>query len=108
MTNEDKVTIKQMIDNEAENPSPENVPTQRGLLEQILTAPTPIKTLDEYVSHPLNYDGKNSTGRIIRGTEGIIGNLDKAVIDLIMGLVQKFNETFGKEKVEQTEIPEGI
>lgn len=45
-----------------------------------------------YTSHALNYDGSESTAKIIRGIEGFAGNLDKALVLIAIGLLEKFNE----------------
>jgi len=59
---------------------------------RIIWADSPEKALEEYKTHALNYDGKESTSRIIKGFEGVFGNLNKAIIDLGIGLGQKLNE----------------
>jgi hypothetical protein len=53
---------------------------------------SPEKPIEEYINHPLNYDSKTSTGRIIRGMEGILGALNYAIVDMILGLVEKWKE----------------
>ena len=44
--------------------------------------------LSEYLRHPLNYNGSNSLARIIRGVTGLLGNLNLAIVDIFMGLLQ--------------------
>lgn len=66
----------------------------QSILEKIFNAESPNKELSEYREHVLNWDNKDSTSRLIRGTEGIIGSLDKAVIDIFVGVIQKVNELF--------------
>ena len=56
---------------------------------RILNADSPNKPIGDYNAHPMNYNNEDSTGRIIRGAEGIFGSLDKAVIDIIVGVGQK-------------------
>jgi|SaaInl7_200m_RNA_FD_contig_71_924158_length_994_multi_4_in_0_out_0_2 hypothetical protein len=64
---------------------------QQGLSnwQRIIQATSPPKSIESYADHPLNFDSTPSTGRIIRGSEGIIGDLDKAVVDIIIGLIEK-------------------
>jgi len=64
--------------------------------ERIIKADSPDKPLSDYRNHALNWDGKESTSRIIKGFEGIIGNLDKAVVDVAIGTIQKIMELFKK------------
>ena len=65
-------------------------------LEKIIGANSPSKSLEAYQGHALNYDGEISTSRIIRGTEGLLGNMDKAVVDVIVGLLQKASKAWEK------------
>lgn len=67
-------------------------------LGKIFGADSPDKKVSEYRNHALNWDGKDSTGRIIRGTEGMLGGLDKAILDVIVGCIQKVNEFLSKPK----------
>lgn len=57
-----------------------------------LLAPTGPGAIEEYVDHPLNYDGAKSTARILRGLTGIAGSLDYALIDIGLGLIEKVQE----------------
>lgn len=50
------------------------------------------RPVEEYTEHALNFDKKKSTGRIIRGLEGFLGALNYAIIDIVMGLVEKSRE----------------
>ena len=61
-----------------------------------------------YESHALNYDGNESTSKIIRGVEGIAGNLNKSVILIGIGLLEKFNEQMSSEsdQEEQEQVEE--
>ena len=69
--------------------------------KKILFADTADKPIGNYRTHALNYDNKDSTGRIIRGFEGMIGNLDKAIIDVGVGIIQKISEFFKRDKSVQ-------
>jgi len=83
---EDKTTIAQKIVSE----KIEGVQIEKeNLATKIFNAPSPKKKVEEYLNHPLNFDQEISTGRIIRGVEGIIGNLDRAMVDVILGVIEK-------------------
>ncbi len=72
-----------------------------GLLGKIWNAKSPDKKVSEYGNHALNFDGKDSTGKIIRGTEGLVGSLDRAIVEVVVGTIQKIVEvvkSFGKEQ----------
>jgi len=56
-----------------------------------------------YRDHALNYDKSESTAKIIRGFEGFLGNLDKAVVLIGIGVVQKYQEAMTDgEKDDET------
>jgi len=63
----------------------------------IFKAKSVDKSIEEYDNHTLNFDKKRSTGRIIRGLEGLLGALNFAIIDIIMGFVEKSKEKKGGE-----------
>lgn len=65
-----------------------------------LSSDSPNKEIGEYMAHPLNFDSTPSTGRIIRGLEGIIGNLNKSMVDIAVGMMQKIAKMF-ERKAEQ-------
>ena len=57
-----------------------------------LAAPTGSGTIEEYVDHPLNFDRTKSTARILRGLTGICGELNYALIDIGLGVIEKIKE----------------
>lgn len=67
-------------------------------IPNFLKAPAVNIPIEEYQNHTLNFDKKKSTGRIIRGLEGLLGALNFAIIDLIMGLVEKAKEKGGSSE----------
>ena len=66
-----------------------------------LSSDSPNKEIGEYLAHPLNFDNTQSTGRIIRGLEGIIGNLNKSVVDIAVGVMQKVAKMFERKAEQQ-------
>lgn len=72
----------------------------KGLTDLLLSdAPQDDGT---YESHALNWDQTESTAKIIRGIEGIAGNLNKAVVLIITGVIQKYQEM----QEEETDEPQ--
>ena len=59
------------------------------------TGPGPI---EDYIDHPLNFKGSKGVAQILRGATGIAGNLNYAIIDIGLGLVQVAKEGKGVEK----------
>lgn len=57
-----------------------------------LLAKTGAGAVEEYIDHPLNFDGAKSTARILRGLTGIAGQLDYALIDIGLGCFEKIKE----------------
>ena len=87
---EDSISIKQKIEkDEGEGVSDVQLEKPEPFWMKIIAAESPNKQIPEYYTHPLNFDQSESTWRIIRGLEGIMGNLDRAIIDVVLGIVQK-------------------
>lgn len=57
-----------------------------------LLAKTGAGAVEEYIEHPLNFDGEKSTARMLRGLTGIAGELDYALIDIGLGALEKIKE----------------
>lgn len=66
-------------------------------LLEILKKPTGEGDITDpiYMQHPFNYDGKKSTARILRGLTGMLGNINFAVADIILGVIEKWQERKG-------------
>ncbi len=54
-----------------------------------LAASTGEGSIESYIEHPLNFDKTASTARILRGFTGLCGQLDYALIDILLGIVDK-------------------
>ena len=91
-----KVTIESLAEEEQED-KPKDTTKGKSVLEWLAKTPSPSKSVDSYQSHPLNYDGDESTSRIIRGASGLLGNLDKASVDILVGVFKKMARLFKKE-----------
>ena len=59
-----------------------------GVLERVLKSQTGEGELSEYANHPLNYNGSIALSRIIRGVTGLLGNINLAIVDIFLGLLQ--------------------
>lgn len=53
------------------------------------TGPGPI---DDYIDHPMNFNGGRAAAQILRGLTGLLGALDLAIIDILIGTIQAINE----------------
>lgn len=57
-----------------------------------LLKPTGEGSIENYMNDPLNFDGKKSTARILRGATGLLGALNYAIIDIGLGVLEKMRE----------------
>lgn len=55
---------------------------------EFIKTPTGEGDLMNYTNHPLNFDGSKATGRILRGLTGFVGNLDFALADIVIGILE--------------------
>lgn len=67
----------------AENPAGEKI-------KQILRAETGEGSIGDYIEHPMNFNQSKSVARILRGLTGIMGNLNLAIIDVGLGVLELF------------------
>lgn len=58
-----------------------------GLDLSILKSPTGVGSVGDYLEHPMNFNKSQGMARILRGLTGILGNLDLAIIDIAVGLL---------------------
>jgi hypothetical protein len=79
----------------ADTPPIEGTPQKTITMPQIdlsfLQAETGAGELDQYINHVLNFNKSKSMAHIIRGLTGIFGNLNKGIIDVLLGVLQHFN-----------------
>lgn len=59
----------------------------RDFMKKILTAETGAGSVGDYLDHPMNVLNNNAGARILRGLTGIFGNLDLAIIDIAVGVL---------------------
>lgn len=78
----------------AESPTGDNLGTDTdsgggGRFDlSILKARTGEGPVEAYVNHPLNFNESRTVARIIRGATGLMGELDFALVDIGMGLLE--------------------
>lgn len=72
-----------------------------------LLSPTGPGPVESYIDHPFNTTGSKGTARILRGLTGIMGDLNYAVVDIVLGSVEVYQEK-GKKVVknEPANIPD--
>ena len=65
-----------------------------------LLSPTGPGSVESYIDHPFNANSSKGTARIIRGLTGLMGNLDYALVDVLMGSVEVYQEGHKKAEVK--------
>jgi len=65
----------------------------------MLKSKTGEGSLDQYTDHPLNFKNNHYLSQILRGLTGMIGSLDFALIDIIVGTIGFFKGDKGIEDV---------
>lgn len=75
--------------NDTENVSRE---TPTKTIKDILMADSPDVPIENYIDHPLNFKNSKALARVIRGLEGMVGTLRKALIDIFMGSYEFYSD----------------
>lgn len=57
-----------------------------------LKAPTGEGTVEDRLHHPLNPEASMGIAQIIRGVEGLLGNLSLAIVDIVFGMFRVMEE----------------
>ena len=90
------------------NPGQEGVdtPTSTGSetpVPDFLTKPTGSGPVSSYVDHPMNFRNSDGLARMIRGFEGLLGQLDYWPVDVTIGLMQEIWEWISRSPGETSE-----
>jgi hypothetical protein len=91
-------SIDELIEDEDLNlEEPVEQPIQQGrgfsfTIPEWLKADTGPGEVEDYLTHTLNHKRSYAMARIIRGATGMFGSLNKAAIDIVLGLFQMNNE----------------
>lgn len=75
-------------------------------LKDILTTEALEDDIDDYVDHSLNIPEDRGIGRALRGVEAIVGDLNLAVIDIILGIGEYSKNQKKKNKKKDSEEEE--
>ena len=59
---------------------------------KLLLSQTGEGTIESYVNHPINFKSDKNIAQILRGFTGIIGNLNFALLDIIIGGISFFKD----------------
>ena len=59
---------------------------------EILKKPTGKGQVEDYLDHPLNVNRSYGLGQAIRGLSGLLGSLDYAVVDIVLGVFRALME----------------
>jgi hypothetical protein len=57
----------------------------RGIDLSFLKAKTGEGAIEDYIEHPMNFNKSKSLAQIIRGMTGMLGALDLAIFDIVIG-----------------------
>ena len=58
----------------------------------LLKKPTGKGQIEDYLDHPLNVSRSAGLGQAIRGLSGLLGSLDYAVVDIVLGVFRALME----------------
>jgi len=78
-------------------------PVVINVWEKLLKSPTGEGDITQYLEHPLNYHESVAMAKIIRGMTGLLGNLNLAIVDIFVGLLQYL---FERRTVDQGDLPQ--
>lgn len=76
------------IDQQVVEMDTEQVTPSRGFDLSILKAQTGAGQVEDYQEHALNWNGSKSVARIIRGLTGLLGELNFALVDILLGVLE--------------------
>lgn len=78
--------------------TPEEVAPRKSFIDlEKLKAQTGQGDLTEYKNHPLNWNQSKPVARIIRGFTGLLGELNFAVVDILIGFFELSSKKGTKE-----------
>lgn len=66
-----------------------------GYLKELFTIPRGSDTMEQYKENPLNFDKSEETGIFLRGVDGLVGSLNSALVDIIVGIYRIFRKKRG-------------
>jgi hypothetical protein len=88
-------TIKDIINKDIMEDFKEEVQQERQEAQQnsgidlsFLKCETGSGSVEDYKEHALNFDGSMAMARILRGLSGFLGNLNYALADIVVGILE--------------------
>lgn len=97
MSNDDIRTLSEELSTEI--PVVDPIPAAQNIntiptvqIPDFLKAETGPGGIEEYIEHPLNFSSSKGLARMIRGLTGILGSLNLAIIDIVIGGLEFMKE----------------
>lgn len=72
--------------------------TKKGLDLSFLKAPTGEGSVHDYIDHALNFNNSKGMARVLRGVTGLMGDLNLAIVDIIVGALDVLKSSKGANK----------
>lgn len=69
------------------------VQEKAGIDLSVLKAKTGEGSVGDYLDHPMNFNNSQGMARVLRGLTGIVGSLDLAIIDIVVGVLDLLKTT---------------
>jgi len=66
----------------------------------ILKAETGRGDIEDYISHPLNIKKNKGIAQVLRGLTGLLGNLNLAIVDILLGMINTKKEVQGNDTIQ--------
>ena len=89
-------TVFDLIDDDVSaaqrSPAPEQDSSPPPGAWDLLKKPTGDGQLEDYLNHPLNVSSSAGLAQVIRGLTGLLGSLDFAVVDIVLGAFRALME----------------
>lgn len=90
--------IDEAVDVEFEEVDPG--PDQGGSFFDFIFKRSKDVPLEDYEEHPLNLMKSEGNGQVVRGVEGLFGDLHFAVVDIFVGLIKMWKDSKGSGVAE--------
>jgi hypothetical protein len=87
---------------------PQEEPKKENKILKFLLSPTGEGTIPSYINHPLNFKNDNNISQIIRGLTGMLGNLNFALLDIVLGGMSFFKDRNKSSYVEMEESKDNV
>lgn len=71
---------------------------KKGFDLSFLKAPTGSGSVSEYVDHALNFNNSMGMARVLRGVTGLMGDLNLAIVDIVVGALDVLKTSKGANK----------